>query len=210
MTDTTPKQPVTHFIDVTIIKRELLRFIFFIMVAALVVFFSSNKIKETNTHQVNLSLSISRSQLDLKDRLENLAIYQSVHTEFADLYDADTHVDKLRWIEHLDFQAQSLKIPSLSYSIKSQSPVSNDDGRDFVALSTPISIKLDLIHEGQLLDLFAATDHAKLGLFSVEHCVIAIKAPTLGFRPKTDNLQAECLIDWLNVARAPILSESEL
>lgn len=110
---------------------------------------------------------------------------------------------RLNWIEKLREVSQDLKLPSVQYSIDTQTPFKPDfpvqEMADFRIYTSRMTLKLGLLHEEDLPRLLAELDEAANGVYSVSKCVIRRNGATFGRNPTKANLTADCELEWLTV-----------
>jgi hypothetical protein len=199
----------TAAINYRLIKLPLIAFIASLLVS-MTLFFGLTVLLDAsrkNHQQTNQSVSIDKQSL--QTRLEGNALYAQLQEKYRRASFSQAHQpDKLMWMEQLQWQAKRLALPALTYNIRirqadSEFNAAFTDG--FGVFATPIEIKLGLVHEGQLLQLDDQLSAAGLGSFSFEYCSLKLNEKWIKFLPKTDNIHADCLLKWFEIARTEVL-----
>ena len=113
---------------------------------------------------------------------------------------------RLDWIETLRRAGIDIKLPSLSYSIESQKAFTPNFminmGR-YRLFKSDMSLKMQLLHEGDLFSLLQELDRSAKGFYRVSNCKLSnnIKGK-LTDDPDTANVSADCLLEWFTLKLA--------
>jgi hypothetical protein len=145
-------------------------------------------------HQLNEARS--RLNMALEDR-ENMAVYAGEYDRLADsgIVGEDRRLD---WMEGLEYLRQQNLVTDFRYNIAPQTPYTPQpplDSGNFDIRYSEMKLQFDLLHEGQLLDFFAAMRSRVKGWYQLEGCTIQRIAET---SPAT-NLTAECSGGWITL-----------
>jgi len=113
---------------------------------------------------------------------------------------------RLDWIETLRRVGVDIKLPSLSYSIESQKAfVPNfvmNMGR-YRLFKSDMSLKIQLLHEGDLFNLLTELERSAKGLYRVSNCKLSNNAKgKLTDDPDAANVSADCLLEWFTLKLA--------
>lgn len=113
---------------------------------------------------------------------------------------------RLDWIETLRRAGVDIKLPSLSYSIESQKAfVPNfviNMGR-YRLFKSDMSLKMQLLHEGDLFNLLNELDRHAKGLYRVSNCKLINNVKgKLTDDPNAANVSADCLLEWFTLKLA--------
>lgn len=113
---------------------------------------------------------------------------------------------RLDWIETLRKAGIDIKLPSLSYSIESQKVFipnfSINMGR-FRLFKSDMSLKMQLLHEGDLFNLLNELDQDAKGLYRVSNCKLTNNIRgKLTDDPNAANVTADCLLEWFTLKLA--------
>jgi len=109
---------------------------------------------------------------------------------------------RLDWIETLRSAAERIKLPSLRYELspqgpyKAQFPVSNGV---YKVYASQMRLEAGMLHEGDLPVLLRELNRNAKGLYSVSRCFIRRSAPELQMRPRAQNINASCVLDWVTI-----------
>ena len=101
----------------------------------------------------------------------------------------------LGWVESLEEIRKQKLVLNLDYSIAPQHPYTPPlDSGIFELAMSDMSLQLDLLHEGQLMDFFDALRASDTGRFMLDHCAMERNA-ALDATP----LRATCAGGWLTL-----------
>ncbi len=159
---------------------------------------SSKKEFKNNKNQFQ---SISRRYLDV-DKEETLLL--DYYPEFVKLYNAG-YIGKekrLNWIEALRASGEEVKVPSLSYNISTQEefiPSFNVDYSGYKLFKSQMDLKMGLLHEGDLFNLFAELQTNADGNFTVNECSFSKKGKEIVFEREKTNISVSCLLNWITI-----------
>ncbi len=110
---------------------------------------------------------------------------------------------RLSWIESLESTNEVLRLPTLSYSLQPQEEFERPGfkaKRGVEVLSSPMELKMGLLHEE---DLFALLEGLRLSirnLFTVDSCLINREASVeRSLDTKRPNLNTTCTIRWVTI-----------
>jgi len=130
------------------------------------------------------------------------------YPEFVDLYNYGEigQERRLDWIETLRRAGVDIKLPSLSYSIESQKAfIPNfviNMGR-YRLFKSDMSLKMQLLHEGDLFNLLNELDSSAKGLYRVSNCKLNNNVKgKLTDDPDAANVTADCLLEWFTLKLA--------
>ncbi len=112
---------------------------------------------------------------------------------------------RLNWMEALRAASQELRLPSVRYDIHPQEVYAGTftarPGR-FQVYASRMELALGLLHEEDLLRLFATLREKAMGVFTVEKCTVRRVAEGIEPDPNRANLDAECTLAWLTMREA--------
>ncbi|GAB4128451.1 MAG: hypothetical protein Fur0040_11390 [Sideroxydans sp.] len=141
-------------------------------------------------------LTEARAQLaTAQSDFENMATYQ---LEYDALVNQKVIGDEQRldWIEGLEQLRKQGIVRGFKYTIGPQqgyTPNPPQDAGNFALHLSPMTMQIELLHEGQLDDLFAAIQTQMQGWFMLDGCSL-----TPGAAPG-EPLKAECSGGWLTM-----------
>ena len=152
----------------------------------------------------NNAIFLSNSNKYLAVDMEE-KIIEEYFPAFAGLYNHGEigRERRLDWIEALRSSGLDIKLPSLNYSITSQVVYTPDFltnmGR-FRFYKSDMTLKMQLLHEGDLFNLLDALSNKAKGVFRVKECKINSRVTdTLSDNPAAGNVDAECLLEWFTL-----------
>jgi len=110
---------------------------------------------------------------------------------------------RLSWVESLESTNSVLELPTLTYNLEPQEGFSRPAlrvDRDVVVSSSPMQLRISMLHEE---DLFALLDGLKQSistLFTVDSCSLDLIGQVgKTFDTRRPNLNANCVVRWINV-----------
>lgn len=110
---------------------------------------------------------------------------------------------RLSWIESLESTNAVLRLPTLSYNLQSQEGFVRSGlkvGRNVLVNSSPMALKMSLLHEEDLFALIEGLSSSISNLFSVDSCELVITGSVgKSFATKQANLNADCVIRWVSI-----------
>ncbi len=111
---------------------------------------------------------------------------------------------RLAWMEAIDAVRRQYRLFPITYQIAAQAPYTlpgiPPPGQIDV-LSSRMTVKLPLLHEGDLIDFLEGLKRASVGFFITQGCRIQRGASVPGNdAPQLQaSLSAECTLDWLTI-----------
>ena len=110
------------------------------------------------------------------------------YPEFIRLHDQGIigREHRLNWIEVLRNSGKEIRLPSLDYSIGSQTEYENPfaiNTSSYKLFKSRMELSLSLLHEGDLLELIDRLDEETTGLFSFESCEFGRKHDRIDMDP---------------------------
>ena len=145
--------------------------------------------------------TISRRYLDV-DHEERLI--RNYYPRFVDLYKAGIigHERRLDWVEALQKADADTKMPRLGYDIKMReafTPAFSVKTGPYQIYDSTMTLKLGLLHEGDLAQLLDDLNHYTSGLYSVSECSFHRSGPKVEMDLKKANIDAECALHWFTI-----------
>lgn len=192
-------------IDWFYLKRPLILFVTSIVISATVVV-AGYQYEITQQEAYEKAISTLRSTHTLYRNIVNdidlLDQYRALYSD----YKASGLVGKerrLSWIESLETTNSVLRLPTLTYNLQPQEEFERPGfkvKRGIEVRSSPMELKIGLLHEE---DLFALLEGLRLSirnLFTVDRCSIE-RGSSMGtaFSSQSANLTTTCLIRWVTI-----------
>ena len=109
---------------------------------------------------------------------------------------------RLDWVEALRASAETLKLPSLRYTLETQLPFQagrRPPGAKAMAYASEMSLDVGLLHEEDLFRFFDELERRAPGLFSVSSCTLRLDEGAIHEEPTLANLTAVCKLNWFTV-----------
>jgi len=187
--------------DLGDIKWSLLACLVSAGIAIVLINYSAD-IQQQSLHQLQQAqrqLNTAREQLmTAQSDLENMSSYQMEYDALVDQKVIGKE-PRLDWIEGLErIRAQGL-LPSFKYNIAPQSNYTPNPpltAGSFALSLSPMSLELNLRHEGQLMDFFSALHSQMPGWFLLDKCQISRTDST---QYSGVNLRADCTGGWFTM-----------
>jgi len=116
--------------------------------------------------------------------------------------------NRLDWIEQIRSIAAARKLSGVSYELSprqrldSAALAGGEDGYEF--MSSRMSLRLNLLHEGELLDFFADLRRSLKAQVMVRECKVERLPRTDGGHGITAQLKAECAVDLITLREKDI------
>jgi hypothetical protein len=184
--------------DLLYLKWSLLTFILTLVLGLSAVFIAKNYSASAQNSQrvTRQQLSDARKNLNAaRDDAENMAIYTQ---EFSAIQKRDIigEESRLTLIESLEALRQQNRVLDFKYTIAPQQPYKSVpvlESGNFDLLYSPMTLQIDLLHEGQLINLIDSMSRDMGGWFILEKCMLARN--TIG----AAQLQANCNGGWLTM-----------
>lgn len=191
--------------DFTLLHRSILTVCAAALVSA-VILYSSGEYAEgarNDLRNAQNMLGDARHRLAtaLQDQ-ENMAIYPG---EYGALIEQKIIGDgqRLDWIEGLEKIREKGLVTDFRYSIapqKTYAPQPPIDSGNFDIGYSEMKLQIDLLHEAQLLDFFAALRAGIKGWYQLEGCTLQLAgAERMDEGPATTRLRAECSGGWITL-----------
>lgn len=109
---------------------------------------------------------------------------------------------RINWLDALRTTNQAQQMFGVEYQIAAQQPYPTGAGMEsgqFQLRQSPMKLTFKLLHEGDLMRFFTTLAQLKVGMFTLEECVLqraGSNIPTIRYQP---TLQADCQLDWWTI-----------
>jgi len=110
---------------------------------------------------------------------------------------------RLDWIETLQRAGKHLGLSVLNYRIGAQEeymPAAQYQSNYRIYYS-PMRLDLDLLHEGELYELFAELDGHAPGIYTVSSCRLSRLRREINLAAIQDNIRTECELLWFSIKK---------
>ena len=189
--------------DLPHIKWSLTVFLITLAVSVTTIVLSDNFFTnaQRNYQAAQRQLSDARSRLaDVQDDRANMSTYAK---EYAALLDRKIigEDQRLDWMEGLENIRRQNLVPEFKYTITPQQPYTPApplSNGNFELNLSGMTLQLDLLHEGQLINFLDALRKEMKGRFLLDHCTIERNGTTSSGNPAAQ-LKAECAGGWLTL-----------
>lgn len=109
---------------------------------------------------------------------------------------------RLDWMEMLRETQRELRIPGMSYEFGAQTSLDKGEDATYTWFSSPLVLKLRLLHEEDLLNFLARVEKNARALVIVRSCKLAPLPGQANSREVMAQLSAECDMQWLTARPA--------
>lgn len=188
--------------DLGEIKWSLLACLISAVVAVVLINYSAGIQQQSlkELQQAQRQLSTARDQLlTAQSDQENMASYQMEYDALV-VQKVIGSEPRLDWIEGLEKLRKQNLLPDFKYTIAPQTSYAPNPpltAGNFTLSTSPMSVELDLLHEGQLLAFFEALRRQMPGWFLLDKCALSRSDDS------TQNgrvmLKAECTGGWFTM-----------
>lgn len=149
--------------------------------------------------QAQRQLNTSRDQLlTAQNDLENMSSYQMEYDALV-AQSVIGNEQRLDWIEGLEKLRSQNLLPDFKYTIAPKSSYAPNpplNAGNFTLSISPMTMELDLLHEGQLLNFFGALTRQMPGWFLLDKCAITRSNAA---KDSVVMLKAECAGGWFTM-----------
>jgi hypothetical protein len=150
--------------------------------------------------QAQRQLNTARDQLlTAQSDQENMASYQMEYDALVAQKVIGSE-QRLDWIEGLESLRKQNVLPDFTYTIAPQTAYAPNpplNAGNFALSISPMSMQLDLLHEGQLLNFFGALSRQMPGWFLLDKC--ALSRANDSTQNGSVMLKAECTGGWFTM-----------
>jgi hypothetical protein len=135
---------------------------------------------------------------------EEERIIEEFYPDFVRLYRAGLigPERRLSWLEALRKAGPAIRMPELNYKLDARRVWQPDFQLalgSYTLHASTMNLSLGLLHEGDLLALFALLDRDALGQYSVRSCELRAPEGEITLDPRAVNIRTECKLDWLTI-----------
>jgi len=107
--------------------------------------------------------------------------------------------NRLDWIDLLHTLATRHRVLGLSYEVQPRAlaaPNPAVNTGDFQLQDSEMTVRLDLLHEGNLLALLQDLSTQNAGIFNLKSCTIDRTQPQITISSSSSNISAQCKLIW--------------
>ena len=160
-------------------------------------YFKSQMHKEYELNNANFrSVSNKYFAVDEEEKL-----IRKFYPLFIDLYNNGVigKEQRLNWIEVLRNAGEEIKIPGMSYEIRTQEtykPGFKIKLRKYKLFRSVMNLNMQLLHEGDLFRLFEILDKNAHGSYNVSNCTMSSKGREINESAEGSNITVRCELTW--------------
>lgn len=110
--------------------------------------------------------------------------------------------NRLNWVDVLRDIARKHRVLALHYEVQPRAPQTVDgitDTGEFQLQSSEMSLRMNVLHEGNVLDLLKDLNDRKVGLFSIRSCVFERVTDDIVLHEAQPNVSANCTLVWHSI-----------
>lgn len=171
---------------------------------------------DSYTSSQSLALQTQQNQLNAaRQRYQSSGAEKEMITEYLPQYQALINKGfvgeekRIEWVEALRSQHKALKLFDIKYSISQQSdykPIFAPNLGRFVLHRSTMKFDLDMLHEGDILQLTESLSTNEAAPFMLRDCEITrLNSGSALSNQLIANLHAQCEMDWLTLREpAPV------
>lgn len=138
---------------------------------------------------------------------EEEKLIRKFYPRFLELYNNGVigKEQRLNWLEVLRESGDKVRLPGLSYEIKSQElyvpQFSANLGR-YQLFNSRMSLSMQLLHEGDLVSVLETLDSRAAGTYSVSECRFSKASTVIDMNPRKGNIMTKCDLNWFTIKLA--------
>ena len=135
---------------------------------------------------------------------EEEKLIRKFYPRFIELYNKGIigKEQRLNWLEVLRESGDRIRLPSLSYEIKSQevyAPQFSASLGRYQLFSSKMALTMQMLHEGDMVSLFQLLDAHAAGAYSVTECRFSKATPEIDMNPVKGNIVTKCDLNWFTI-----------
>ncbi|VAW57854.1 hypothetical protein MNBD_GAMMA11-2777 [hydrothermal vent metagenome] len=190
------------------LQKEIVLFLLSIAISVIAIVVSNSLWKSSLETQQSAasSLNYARERYHTAlDRQRLLSLYEKKYNTLKESGIVGNE-DRLNWVDTIESSSTRFKIPYLKYRIEKRTPVSsiNLDRKypGITLLKSPMTLEMQLLHEGDLFTIINYLDKAAKGLFDIQNCTISrnqISSNSLLDSTTDRNFTALCKLNWYTI-----------
>ncbi len=107
--------------------------------------------------------------------------------------------NRLNWVDVLRAMATKHRVLALTYDVQPRAPVVPDadiNVGEFQLLGSEMTLRMNVLHEGNALDLLRDLAEQNAGVFNLKSCVIERLEPDIVLNGSASNVTAQCRLVW--------------
>lgn len=193
--------------EIRTLRKSLWGFGIALLSAGIIVYYTEEIEARTKTELRNAQNAVNDARRQLDTARQDAESMSAYSIEYGALLDQQIIGDdkRLDWIEALEKIRQQSPVNDFRYNIEPQQPYTPQpalDSGNFDVRYSAMKLQLDLLHEGQLIDFFAALRHHINGWYQLESCSLQRKNTDSNQTLNLDasaHLSAECSGGWITL-----------
>ena len=188
-------------INYELVKRPLLSLSLLLVVGGIGV--SILWLRYEQTHKLYMAANTERDAAHARyQRAEaDLVLFQQYKNQFLSYQDQGVigQENRLSWAEILHKQDLALSLPVFNVQISPRQALHRSSTPASIKWFKSVqSIKADLLHEGDLLQILQSLKKHAEGLFRVASCKLT-RADEIQLTPQAANINADCILHWYSL-----------
>lgn len=169
--------------------------------------------QQAETIRLDLDTRLGGLQNNLQTRTEHQQIVERYRTRFLQTLEQGRFAeeDRMRWVATLKQEVNRIRIPQVRYTLGSRQVDSDPVLGTLAEISvyrTPLKLDMEMVHEGDLVELIESLAESGLGRFEARQCKLTRASITNRFTADQGNISATCSLDWISFDDTPPMAES--
>ena len=171
-----------------------------VAVAATSYFYLEEKRKLNNSSQANLN--------KMKTRYQNAVYKLKLVADYLPAYDVLVKKgfvgdeNRLEWVETLRKITKDKKVAAINYDVQALKPYTgnnNINANIFQVNTSEMVLRMKLVHERDLIDVFAGLNRQTAGIYDIKSCSLVRQTTKISFEYNAVNVLAECTLNWFTI-----------
>jgi len=203
-----------HKIDWLYIRNAVFTLAVSLVICALLFIFSNNYYHKTKTQYDQQLSSYHQIQNRYQAALEDVRLLHTFSIPYQKLVKQGLigNEHRLYWVETVRKIAEDLKLKKVTYRIDPQTTYTAnflENSGEIGVYASRMTLKLDLLHEGDLLYLIDGLNKKIPGSFHVNKCNLKRSQDKFVMHPSNTNLFADCEFTWFTLKTNSDVTEQE-
>ena len=195
------------------LHKELVIFLLSILIATIIIVFSSSWHQSSLENRNNTNNSLNQATSRYYTGINRKQVLEKYEDKYKTLVAMGVAADenRLQWIDAIEKATTAHKIPYLKYTLDKQQKLNSSSlsvaypGIDIFRSS--MKLHMQLLHEGDLFLILNTIDTNARGLFDVQSCSLTnnnIQAESLLNSTSNMNFAAICTLNWYTVKKKTV------
>jgi hypothetical protein len=188
-------------IEWNILRRPLIGFAVALAIGVSLTGYTRHQLRQLDARNTQAQSTLNEHRARYHDALSERQLIDNYWPEYRRLQAAGFigEENRLNWVDVLRTLAVRNRVLDLRYEVQPQAPAALPDGAagvEFQLQSSAMSLHMDLLHEGNLLDLLADLSRENVGLFNIKSCTLDRVQEDVVLQGNVANVSAKCALIW--------------